>query len=321
VDGSYSIGYTLGAGGVDPDIQWPQVLTSDDALVAFINDLRKYGVSVLTQIDNTQGQMVMITNKVKAIYQRGFYQEPVQFKFFITGEGSTLPPNIDMLHPKSVWVFQRVVMVHPPSIAYMEYPGKAPKKGYADLSEELSQHIPDIHKWITLPCSCGKKKKGSEAQIWYAIQHLNDDHHPDRRVNGRRRKDIWTRERIADWLDEIDADLVFDPDLPAKQAAEREARRKAVIDQNKASLAATLADAKVDVAAMVDAVKKTSLSMVQLKVAIKEFEAALGKSFSTPDFVVSDETFAVIDATLKGPLPGCKCTICTTVKQDNQEES
>ena len=75
-----------------------------------------------------------------------------------------------------------------------------------------------------MPCSCRKTKKDF-VSIWNLIQHLNDDHHPKKKINGLRRKDIWTRERIADWLDEVDADLAFDPDLPAMRAAARKAVR------------------------------------------------------------------------------------------------
>jgi hypothetical protein len=38
--------------------------------------------------------------------------------------------------------------------------------------------------------------------VWYAIQHLNDGHNPNDGAS-----EPWSRERIADWLETLDADL------------------------------------------------------------------------------------------------------------------
>src|SRR5690606_12047483 len=93
-------------------------------------------------------------------------------------------------------------------------------ESHARLASELSKHIPDIRKQVKGPCDCKQYQNG---QIWSLIQHLNDAHHPKAKKHGLPIEDIWTRERIADWLDEVDADLAFDPDLPAKREAERKA--------------------------------------------------------------------------------------------------
>lgn len=306
MDGTYGI--TMGPDGVD--IDWPKVLTSDDALVAFIQDLRKFGIATSLKINNTTGEMVVITPGAKGIYQRGLYIESpnmadIAKQFAVTGEAYVQAPQ-----PQSAWIFQREIkmtsshygQLHSAQL-YDTTPFPA-ARSYASLSEELAQYIPDIHKRVRMPCSCGKTKV-TRAQIWDVIQHLNDDHHPKKKINGLRRKDIWTRERIADWLDEVDADLAFDPDLPAKRAAQRQAARKAqaakmtaLVEQG--IISASAAHASLE--ALVKPAQETTTGMVKLSVAMKQFESTIHK---------------MID----GPLDGCECMTCTTVKHTNQEES
>lgn len=302
MDGTYGI--VMSPDGVE--IDWPKVLTTDDALVAFIQDLRKFGVSTSSKIDKTTGEMVVVTPTAKAIYQRGMYVEApnmvsVAKQFAIQGEAYIQVPA-----PISAWIFQREVqtgLTHYGQL-YANTPFPAPKanRSYASLAEELSQHIPDIDKRVTPPCSC-KTWKGKPASIWSVIQHLNDEHHPKKRFNGRLRKDRWSRERIADWLDEVDADLTFDPDLPAKRAAQRlaaqkaqAAKVKALIDQGIISAAA----AHASMEALVKPAQEATTGMVKLSVAIEQFESTIHE---------------MVD----GPLEGCKCMMCT--EKNNQEES
>jgi hypothetical protein len=320
VDGTYGI--VSGPDGVT--IEWPQVLTSDDVLVAFVQDLRKYGISTSTQIDNTTGRMAVIANKVKAIYARGFYQEPPDMAWMAKQMAVAGDAYISLPEPKAAWIFQEEIQIHPPTvknIAYLEFPSGKPTKStnYAALAEELSEHIPDIQKWVTLPCSCGKKKKGSEAQIWYAIQHLNDDHHPERRFNGRRRKDIWTRERIADWLDEVDADLVFDPDLPAKRAAAREAaiaERRAMaaklIDMSgPVTLAAT--SIKKDMEALGKAAETTTTGLVKINVAISEYAQQLKDQSDK----WGEEPYTAALGIVNGTFANCECSTCKATQEES----
>lgn len=78
---------------------------------------------------------------------------------------------------------------------------------HSDLAHELSELIPGAGDIVEAPCTCGKFRKS----IWAMIQHLNDRHHPDYHDPTDPDSDSWSRERIADWLDTLDADLVLDP--------------------------------------------------------------------------------------------------------------
>ena len=300
MDDTYGI--VSGPDGVT--IEWPRLLTSDNALVAFIQDLRKYGVPTSTKIDHSTGRMVVITNKVKAIYKRGLYQEPMPFESFKDWVYEKAAPTpITMPEPKAAWIFEEEIQMYPVLTPMMVMEESKPReKDYATLSSELARHIPDIRKKVKPPCSCGKKKKAEPVMIWALIQHLNDDHHPDRKVAGRRRKDIWTRERIADWLDEVDADLTFDPDLPAKRAAEREAARQRrkeqtvqMINQTNAALTQATTELQSEFMAIGEVAKKTAPGMVTLSTAISEYAQSLKHSAS----------------------PLCVCTMCKTTKEES----
>lgn len=308
MDGTYGI--TMGPDGVD--IDWPKTLTSDDALVAFIQDLRKFGIATSSKIDNTTGEMVVITPGAKGIYQRGLYIEPADMtevakQFSMTGNVYLQVPE-----PKSAWIFQREIKMTPSHYGVLyqnqlyDTPYGDEPKTYEDLSEELARHIPDIYKRVRLPCSCGKVKT-SHARIWNVIQHLNDDHHPKKKINGLRRKDIWTRERIADWLDEVDADLAFDPDLPAKRTARREAAVSAMWAQQKALTESGAISTTAALKGMQEEVQGLKSSIVKINVAIDEFKMAWLDEIQVWNPDASDAP------------PGCKCMMCT--QKNNQEES
>lgn len=306
MDGTYGI--TMGPDGVD--IDWPKTLTSDDALVAFIQDLRKFGIATSSKIDNTTGEMVVITPGAKGIYQRGLYIEPADMtevakQFSMTGNVYLQVPE-----PKSAWIFQREIKMTPShhGVLYQNqlydntaFPG--PSRSYADLSEELARHIPDIRKRVPMPCSCRKTKKDF-VSIWNLIQHLNDDHHPKKKINGLRRKDIWTRERIADWLDEVDADLAFDPDLPAKRAAARKAVQEGQVLQTLELAKQGIISTSEAMASLQAPAQQATAGMVKLSTAIDEFK-----------MVWLDE----IQVWNPPALPGCTCMMCT--QKNNQEES
>lgn len=56
----------------------------------------------------------------------------------------------------------------------------------------LSRNLPGMETIIELPCICVETyHPGYKLPLWSLIQHLNDTHTE------------WTRERIADWLDEL----------------------------------------------------------------------------------------------------------------------
>lgn len=303
--GDYSISITAGEGVT---IEWPKVLQHDDALVAFIQDLRKYGVATSSKIDNTTGEMVVITPGAKGIYQRGVYIDPMTMAQVAEQWVTNGDAYVQVSQGKPGWIFQREIKMTPShyGVLYQNqlydttaFPG--PSHSYADLSEELARHIPDIRKRVPMPCSCRKTKKDF-VSIWNLIQHLNDDHHPKKKINGLRRKDIWTRERIADWLDEVDADLAFDPDLPAKRAAARKAVQEGQVLQTLELAKQGIISTSAAMASLQAPAQQATAGMVKLNVAIEQFESTIHKM-------------------INGPLDGCECMTCTTVKHTNQEES
>lgn len=87
-------------------------------------------------------------------------------------------------------------------------PVKTAQDDYSDLAAELSALIPGAGDIVQNPCVC----KPFPKTIWSMIQHLNDRHHPDYHDPTDPESDSWSRERIADWLDTLDADLVLDPE-------------------------------------------------------------------------------------------------------------
>lgn len=307
--GDYSISIVAGEGVT---IEWPKVLKTDDALVAFIQDLRKCGVSTSSKIDNTTGEMVVVTPGAKGIYKRGVYIDPqtmaeVAMQWVTNGDAYVQVPQ-----SKPGWIFQSEVKVALTKYGQMytnqlyDTPYGDGPKPYSDLSEELARHIPDIRKRVRPPCSCGKVK-ASHVPIWDVIQHLNDDHHPKRKVNGRLRKDIWTRERIADWLDEVDADLAFDPDLPAKRAAARKAVQEGQVLQTLELAKQGIISTSEALASLQEPTQKAAAGLVKLNVAIDGFKTLMFDLDEIQDWDPGDA------------LPNCPCMMCT--QKNNQEES
>lgn len=296
-------------------IDWPSGLEGDDAVVAFIKDLRQFGIGTTSKMDNTKGMLTIAAGQALGVYQKALMYEPVDFKLLAADDPKMSEP-VAVKPPKSVWTLVHVkgVEMTKPGLAgwhalgayqdelYANTPTvTAEPADYSGLAEKLAEHIPDIRKSVKGPCKCKAYQNG---QIWYLIQHLNDVHHPEKRVNGRPHKDIWTRERIADWLDEVDADLAFDPDLPAKREAkrkaalaEKEARRRAVIKGLKPSpeqmvqITADLAEATVIAAGPLKS------SMVKLNVAMEGFAKTI------------HEMVEEIGQNI-APIEGCGCDKC-----------
>jgi hypothetical protein len=104
---------------------------------------------------------------------------------------------------------------------------KAAKKAAENAENEararrLAELIPDAHAVVDLPCTCrvtaiGEGEVPVRKKVWYAIQHLNDNHLPGRDDGI---SDPWTRERIAEWLETLDLDLRVYP-TPEEAAAAR----------------------------------------------------------------------------------------------------
>lgn len=334
--GSYSITQNWGA---EPTIEWPQWLESDDHVVSFIKDLRKFGVGTTSKMDGTTGRMRITAGTQVGIYQKSLIYEPVDFKFMAEDDPKLLEP-VQVKPPKSVWTLVSTHDVdypkpskngwHPAGAYYHELHQQEPisaqewveedddGESHAVLASKLSRHIPDIRKSVKGPCGCKQYQVG---QIWYLIQHLNDYHHPDRKPNGKPIKDIWTRERIADWLDEVDADLAFDPDLPAK----REARRKAAEAERQRQREALIKDLQPTPEQMVQITaelsKATTVAAGPLKSSLVKLNVAMDEFSKTIHEMVQEIGWST------APLQGCECHVCKAKanlypeKFPDQEES
>ena len=260
------IAVNVGMDGV-PLVQWPERFETDDSLASVVQWLRQRGLSTSVQIDKVMGGMMIMTQYERAVYKRGFYQPTPEFgpATWVSDEYKQFE-SIQFPEPIACWIFDSSVRIM----------RSAPS--HRTLALRLAKYIPDINKKVTPPCGCLKFRKPLE--IWYVIQHLNDGHHPR---NGKR--DVWTRERIADWLDEQDADLVFDPDLPAKRRAEflprtpQQAQEAA--EQFSAGLIsaqAYLEELKASIDDIDESAKQAQTGMVKLSVAIKGFQDKLTSS-------------------------------------------
>lgn len=84
-----------------------------------------------------------------------------------------------------------------------------PTEDYSLLAQQLARVMPGLSATVPYPCDCKKQGDGS---VWGVIQHLNDQHHPARPV-----ADKWSRERIADWTEELPVDLTVDPSRAEKR--------------------------------------------------------------------------------------------------------
>lgn len=260
----------LSAGATHPEIDWPQRIERDDQIVQMLHQIRKAGIGAVTHINKLQGgtdTLEFHTEYTIALYRRGLYVPPLSpAEFFKMDEviATTAQP------PLPCWILVKVE-----NIGVLE---SQPMDDYASLGMELARHIPDIHKQVKSPCKCKNYKNGA---IYYVIQHLNDFHHPKKKVNGLRIRETWTREQIADWLDEVDADLTFDPDLPAKRAARRaEARQMMMLTSGTVQPSAMIKKISDDMAAVQPKIEDLQKGIVKLDVAIEEFVAKIHENLS-----------------------------------------
>lgn len=128
----------------------------------------------------------------------GNWYPRVTFKY---GPGSLPDPGPALsarLKRIRVWNLVRVQSAYGPS-----------GRSHRELANRMAAMIPGIGDRVPSPCNCEPFKRA----IWGMIQHLNDAHHPAHGDD--KGDDLWSRERIADWLETLDADLVLDPDHKA----------------------------------------------------------------------------------------------------------
>lgn len=71
------------------------------------------------------------------------------------------------------------------------YIALAPGRAYEERVDELGEHVQGMRAKADFPCDCRTDAdRPLRSTVKNAVIHLNDDHK-------------WTRERIADWLDEL----------------------------------------------------------------------------------------------------------------------
>lgn len=115
----------------------------------------------------------------------------------------------------------------------------SPQNDHSRLAHELKKRIPGLGNTVEFPCMCGEIR--NPMPIWSIIQHLNDDHHP---VQGHYPDDRWSRERIAQWTEELPFDLTIQPEDARDRrsdgltAAQQAALIKAINDSTKEMQAA-----------------------------------------------------------------------------------
>lgn len=260
----------LSAGAMHPEIDWPQRIEQDHQIMQMVQQIRSAGIGVVTHINkSSQGTdtLEFHTEYTVALYRRGLYVPPLSADEFFKMDQITVTPTEP---PVPCWILTQVE-----NVGVLE---SQPGEDYSALGMELSRYIPDIHKQVKSPCKCQHSNS-----IYLTIQHLNDYHHPKRKVNGRRIRETWTREQIADWLDEVDADLTFDPDLPAKRAARRKATRAQQVELMQKGLIPTnalLQQISGELKAVEPKIDELNKSFVKLDVAIEEFAATIHESLN-----------------------------------------
>lgn len=98
-------------------------------------------------------------------------------------------------------------------------PTPDPEPSHHWLAQKLYRVMPGLKSEVDRPC-----RHEGKGTIWGVIQHLNDSHHPDSESD-----DVWTRERIAQWSENLPVDLTIDPELAEK------VRSQPAIDEVQAS--------------------------------------------------------------------------------------
>lgn len=260
-----TIGFTMGPDGKPvSEIDWPKTIRSDHQMLMMVREIRRSGIKAVTHINKTSDMtdtLEVHTDHQVAVYRKGLYQPMVKPSLALWGEPRTayIPP------PETCWIFEQVM-----AIGGMD-------DEYARLAQQLARHIPDIRKNVKSPCNCVKYTHG---EIFYVIQHLNDFHHPDIKVLLPKTRQRWTREQIADWLDEVDADLVFDPDLPAKRRAMRGPSLNQLMQAGVISQHHAIEQITGEFKAVEPKIDDLKDSIVKLDVAIEEFAASIHESLT-----------------------------------------
>lgn len=111
---------------------------------------------------------------------------------------------------------------HPKPSLYQQTWTAPTMVSHEGLARRMLRVMPGLNELVDFPCGCLVLGVVRRASVWGAIQHLNDDHHPDRYRDGENVDDLaWSRERIAQWTEELPFDLTIDPALAEQEKARR----------------------------------------------------------------------------------------------------
>ena len=210
---------------------------------------------------------------------------------------------------------------------------KPAAESHSELARRMAEMIPGIRDIVPSPCTCIPKQMRT---VWSAIQHLNDQHHPRFTQH---EEDGWSRERIAEWLETLDADLTLDPDHKASPVKMKAMEIQTYTDEFQASLAkamnATLLFQGELFAATsaIEKLKDTLKSFKQKPPITNKQKRLINKAYvsggvESVSALLEDmgiSTMELSEALMQVPEMGshneCNCIPCKYKKQHNQEES
>lgn len=108
---------------------------------------------------------------------------------------------------------------HPnPSLYQQNWPAPT-MVSHEGLARRMKRVMPGLNELVDFPCGCSKTTGAARrSSVWGTIQHLNDQHHPDHYAKASDDR-AWTRERIAQWTEELPFDLTIDPERAEQEKA------------------------------------------------------------------------------------------------------
>jgi hypothetical protein len=140
---------------------------------------------------------------------------------------------------------------------------EAGDEGHERLARELLRVMPGLRVPVDYPCSCGVKASRLDT-VQTVIIHLNDRHHP---TKGALKGDPWSRERIAQWTEELDVDLTVDTSRPPPPPR----RPKPMSHEQKQAVLKSLVNMKIDTSSIHKALKEASVEAAKITETMKGF--------------------------------------------------
>lgn len=176
-----------------------------------------------------------------------------------------------------VWDFVQYQPSPGSAAYYSDGPTSSSSLGtHSALAARLRSAMPGLHQQVDLPCGCTDDRGHAlHRSVWGAIQHLNDRHHPATRPDN-----AWTRERIAQWTENLPFDLTIDPEEATRPTLHPRHTPSEISAQMEA-IAKTASELKPNMDGLLQTVATTSkhfalLSMTMDKVDPKTFEIMTG---------------------------------------------